>query len=69
MEKELLKESEFITMKETATILNIGLSTLYHLIETAELSAYRFAKNTIRISKSELKEYIAKKKGGNQSKV
>jgi excisionase family DNA binding protein len=52
--------SQFLSVTETAIILNVSRKMVYQWIQEGRLAAFRVGKNarTTRISKSDLEEFI-----------
>lgn len=49
---------KFYTAKEVSELLKCDISTIYKAIKAGELKALHIAKNAVRISESELQDYI-----------
>ena len=51
----------FLTVKETAFVLNVSVDTIYKLIQTKALAAKRISQRKTIISSEELQRYINSK--------
>ena len=56
---EVLKQ--FLTVKETAFVLNVSVDTVYKLIQTKALVAKKISPRKTNISSEELQRYINSK--------
>jgi excisionase family DNA binding protein len=52
--------TEFLTVKQTAEYLNVSASIVYRLCIAKRLSHYKFGGGAIRISRTELMEFVRK---------
>jgi excisionase family DNA binding protein len=57
---ELLQIKDFLTVNETATLLNISKRTAYRLIELGELRAANLSARLIRVKRTEIDKLLAK---------
>ncbi|MBB3124803.1 MULTISPECIES: helix-turn-helix domain-containing protein [Mesoflavibacter] len=57
---EIIQVKDFLTVKETATLLNISERSTYRLIEIGELRAVNLSKRLIRIKRSEIDRLLSK---------
>lgn len=57
---EIIKDiglTMMLTIKEVTKILNIGRATLYRLIDSGEIKAYKIGKS-VRFKQEEIDEYV-----------
>ena len=52
------KEHDWMTVKQTATMLQIPLTRCYELINIGELPAVRIGQRSIRVSQREVEEFL-----------
>lgn len=57
---EIVQVKDFLTVKETATLLNISRRSTYRLIELGELKASNLSERLIRIKRSEIDRLLTK---------
>lgn len=51
-----------LTVEETAKKLNISKMSVYRLIKTGELKAFKFRKQIIRIEEKDLDQFLKEKR-------
>lgn len=51
-----------LTIRETAQRLNVSRMSIYRLIKTGELRAFKFRKQIIRIEEKDLDEFLEGKR-------
>lgn len=57
---EVLQVKDFLTVNETAKLLNISRRSTYRLIELGELRAANLAERLIRVKRTEIEKLLAK---------
>lgn len=57
---ETIQVKDFLTVKETATLLNISKRSTYRLIELGELKASNLSSRLIRVKRTEVDKLLTK---------
>tara|TARA_R110002049_G_C9170440_1_gene561898 strand:- start:6544 stop:6903 length:360 start_codon:yes stop_codon:yes gene_type:complete len=57
---EVLQVKDYLTVKETASLLNISRRSTYRLIELGELRASNLSERLIRVKRSEIDKLLTK---------
>lgn len=57
---ELLQVKDYLTVKETATLLNISKRSTYRLIDGGKLKASNLSERLIRVKRSEIEKLLTK---------
>ncbi|WP_320815632.1 helix-turn-helix domain-containing protein [Flavobacterium sp.] len=53
-----INQKDFLTVKETAKILNMSIRTVYRLLERGEINSYNFAERLLTIRRKDLESYF-----------
>lgn len=56
------KFMKLLTVQEAAKIIAVDRKTIYHMIQTEEINAYKISERGLRIKEEDLLEWIEKRK-------
>lgn len=52
----------FLTVQEAAKVISVDRKTIYHMIQTENLRAYKISERGLRIKEEDLLEWMEKRK-------
>ena len=53
---------KLLTVQEAAKIISVDRKTIYHMIQTEEINAYKISERGLRIKEEDLLEWVEKRK-------
>lgn len=56
------KTMRFLTVQEAAKVISVDRKTIYHMIQTENLRAYKISERGLRIKEEDLLEWMEKRK-------